>query len=375
MSDQDNLELYLNDVYEKECVFKIESCEVQFIQNGIENLVQRIVNDVLENLRRNKEVPVTVLRNSDIIKVGSFYEGTKNTFPDEFDIIFCYYETTKYAVFDYFPVTDVIKKVCNQNRRTLKYQSTSNSKQKIEFEKYLEKHGPATWLHFIYTNSIGDKKCINVDLVPAGRTYITEIGHRTTVSKVCQIGPFEREILSTGSFLYVEDNYSFTETEAYFMGNILSMKHKKVYRILKRLINGHSTEDVYTDKSMSCYTSYVIKSVMIIHHYRCKRTENILLGPCLLEILDQLHTYEYDTHLPRLVAWRLRGPSVVPDFFSELFLREYLKSLTTKLKSMQNATEEYTYNGDKVKKSLLEQYQEENGKSGMDLDFNICSIV
>jgi hypothetical protein len=173
----------------------------------------------------------------------------------------------------------------------------------------------------------------------------------------------------------VKDNYSFTETEAYFMGNILSMKHKKVYRILKRLINGHNTEDVYTDKSMSCYTSYVIKSVMIIHHYRCKRTENILLGPCLLEILDQLHTYKYDTQLPRLVAWRLRETSLVPEYFSELFLRQYLKSLTTRLQSMQNDTLEYNYDDDKVKKSLLEQYQEENGESRMDLDFNICSII
>jgi hypothetical protein len=42
---------------------------------------------------------------------------------------------------------------------------------------------------------------------------------------------------------------------------------------------------------------------------------------------------------------------------------------------MQNAVQEYNYDEHKVKKSLLEQYQEENGESRMDLDFNICSII
>ncbi|VDI83623.1 Hypothetical predicted protein [Mytilus galloprovincialis] len=44
----DVLELYLNDVYDRECVLQTDKDEVEFVQNGIEMIVQRIGNKILQ---------------------------------------------------------------------------------------------------------------------------------------------------------------------------------------------------------------------------------------------------------------------------------------------------------------------------------------
>lgn len=93
---ENNLERFLNDVFQKECVFRISEDEVGFIQAGIECLVEQIVELVQEDLRRdmeNKKLSpshVPLLDKAFILKAGSFYEGTKNRFPDEFDFLFVF---------------------------------------------------------------------------------------------------------------------------------------------------------------------------------------------------------------------------------------------------------------------------------------------
>lgn len=44
----DVLELYLNDVYEKECLFEIDKEEMDFVQNGIETIVHKIGSKILQ---------------------------------------------------------------------------------------------------------------------------------------------------------------------------------------------------------------------------------------------------------------------------------------------------------------------------------------
>jgi hypothetical protein len=105
---RNNLELFLKDVFESECKFKIDSQETAFIQTGVESIVLKLVQRVLEDdpIWRLIEHIIKLFhsdggkiskREGDILKVGSFYEGTKNNFPDEFDIIclFYYCEETK----------------------------------------------------------------------------------------------------------------------------------------------------------------------------------------------------------------------------------------------------------------------------------------
>jgi hypothetical protein len=114
---RNNLKLFLNDVFKNECVFTIDEEEVEFIQNGIEFCVQKIVNILHEekfcldhgpqqDVKSLKEVyfPIKMDRDVDkllyekipfvrssIVKVGSFYEETKNKYPNEFDFIIYLY--------------------------------------------------------------------------------------------------------------------------------------------------------------------------------------------------------------------------------------------------------------------------------------------
>ena len=111
-----NLDLFLDGIYNQECEFYIGKDEVDFKRSGIETIVRKIVNKILEydpfvghhdDLQRVVEIlnddiqifhsaggklaRISTCTTDDIIKVGSFYEGTRNRFPDEFDFIFPVY--------------------------------------------------------------------------------------------------------------------------------------------------------------------------------------------------------------------------------------------------------------------------------------------
>lgn len=109
---ENNLERFLHDVFQNECLFGISEDEVGFIQAGIERLVEQIVEFVQEDLHRdmeNKKLSpsyVPLLDQAFILKAGSFYEGTKNRFPDEFDFLFCFYRTQGCASFPFFQTTN-----------------------------------------------------------------------------------------------------------------------------------------------------------------------------------------------------------------------------------------------------------------------------
>ncbi|CAG2229525.1 unnamed protein product [Mytilus edulis] len=96
MTEGNKVELYLKDVFERECAYKIEQEEVEFIQTGIETIVQRIADKILDNniLQESMKVKfekyftgIVKRSKKNVFGVGSFYEGTRNNFPDEFDFI------------------------------------------------------------------------------------------------------------------------------------------------------------------------------------------------------------------------------------------------------------------------------------------------
>jgi hypothetical protein len=106
-----------------------------------------------------------------------------------------------------------------------------------------------------------------------------------------RIGPWEKTI---------------TETETRFVRDILSKAHRKVYRILKYIINGPFCDDLFTylyysyPSSLFSISSYVIKIAVIHHHYVCKNVLNEV-GDCVLNLLSYILN-AYDQRNARCIA-------------------------------------------------------------------------
>lgn len=420
---EDNLEMYLNDVYKKECEFKIDEEEVNFIRVGIETLTQRIVNLVLkdaslqeyiedmfgpadtcvnglvlvstlkqtltDNIKNSlQEVYVPLKRGSTfskimrakrkkstIIKVGSFYEGTKNGFPDEFDFIFLLFSGTKeppsgLSGFHLIKtVHQLIMNITAKNKHLLTYilsNKHSKGKRKLNFDKFVRTHGPASMLQFSYSNSTGKEKYIHVDLVPANQ--ITDEGEMQKFLKrdgKSRSPSFCAETLSLGTCLYVHDAGSFTESEVHFMKHVLSKKHLKVYRILKYLINGHGDGEQLEEMNdciresfnfsddlenyPSGYSSYMIKTMMISHHEKCTNKSTLNIGPCVIQLLQRLCTYDNPENL--LISSNKK--------YKEFCLLPYVAEMTRYFISMQTAMEKYSYEKF-VMKSVSRQYLDDS---------------
>lgn len=356
-TEENNLELFLNDVFQKECVYRISQEEVEFIQKGIEYLVEQIVRFVLEDIHRDQtdkkfSPPVPLLDHARILKVGSFYEGTKNRFPDEFDFLFCFYMTRKFAAFHNFrpPIESYVRGVCRKKGRGLKYSKLDG--RKIWLNEFKEEHGPASWLLFTYKDKLSQNHEINVDLVPASKLYLDPEINTKNVDDICEIKPFVQEIWSTLSILIVKNNFSFTETEVDFMNMTLSENHRKVYRIIKFLINGHGDEK-YVPSFVTGYSSYKIKTKIVSHHYKCRNSHKSGLGNCVLDVLEDIARHRDE--FPTLVM-----PEKIEVFFPELDLQDDLKALISRLRAMQNQTSGYDYSRDGIVKSVTKQYYDKN---------------
>ncbi|CAG2193282.1 unnamed protein product [Mytilus edulis] len=107
--EENNLELYLKDLFDEECKFKTEEGEEDFIREGVKTIVDTLVEkilsdyydmiqnddqDIYKRIRQDEEnlnrdgINCIKCSTNDILKVGSYNEGTRNKFPDEFDFIF-----------------------------------------------------------------------------------------------------------------------------------------------------------------------------------------------------------------------------------------------------------------------------------------------
>ncbi|XP_063443296.1 uncharacterized protein LOC134723669 [Mytilus trossulus] len=382
MTEGTKVELYLKDEFERECAYKIEQEEVEFIKSGIETIVKRIANKVLDNDTLQESMKVTfekyfkgkMTRSSKtVFGVGSFYEGTRNNFPDEFDFILTLFscegtfEEYKQFLLEasvFNTVSDTfsqkVKELSEVDKNALLYTASDpKSQRKLYFGKYLRQHGPATWLRFIYENESNRKKEIDVDYVAA--LHITNMDVlNMVVNELCVLTEFAKETLSVGSCFCIGANFSLTQTEVRIMKTILSENHRKIYRILKYLINGHGDVDKLNNLGSfdKAYSSYMIKTVMIYHHYNCKTLDTVNLGPCILDVLDNLCKYKNTSEFPSLYKVDYRTK-----IRCDLCLLTSLRSLTDCLRTMQrDLGSSYNYERDKIRDSISKKYHDTLGK-------------
>ena len=361
-----NLERFFEDLYHQELEIKIEKTEVKFIKRGIENLVQTIAhllvangNDEIENIKHDYEeaFPGLVIHDDEgeeeIIKVGSIYDKTKNAYPDEFDFIlslFTFYcecdAKFGYVKFGYTYAHEfkflhrVLETLLlnESNAEHFVYSVPEDRDKEIRFVKYVGLFGSSSKLRFLYRNG-NTSVFINVDIVLAVKRLdqLIQYRHLSTQSE------FNEELAQTGSVLYVNEKPTFTETEVTFVKHVLSAKHRKVYRILKYLINGNGDGDVLDEvirRSGLFYeriSSHMIKTEIILHHYRCGHKEKEV-SPCVMEILDSFKYYDSNNSIPSLAH-----TSHTPHFFRSVDKQKALEDMFETLNAMKTTMKPYHF--------------------------------
>jgi hypothetical protein len=195
-------------------------------------------------------------------------------------------------------------------------------------------------MNFIYENESGERKNVNVDVVPA--IVIRDENLRQIVDKYCPLEPFREEILQTGTILMAHDSITFTETEVHVMRDVLSQNHKIVYRLLKYLINGNNEEHgkLSSRLDIKLYSSYMIKTMMIFHHYMCVQPNTKKIGQCLVDVLNDMCKHKKTSTFPKLFNQKENFGS---NNTKRLHLLKELEKMRDQLLEMQKAVEEYDY--------------------------------
>ncbi|XP_053392782.1 uncharacterized protein LOC128555196 [Mercenaria mercenaria] len=299
--DNDKLEDYLENIYIRECKFSCDDEDVLFIESGVKEFVDRIVRMRFSKLKCRRTYCNVKHNDPELLTVGSYYEHTKNKFPNEFDYIYVYgtvEDLPEASVFDHTFCDDLVDMDTTQ---------IENGSLSLSFHGFLGCQGPAETYRFCFKK--GDvEETITVDISTALRyIYTTEIHeHQNIVQESKVFRPeFYKAILDTKSFLLLDFGNErsinshktlplkvcVTETELTFFKHNLSEKHKKVYKILKYLINGNFGSNLLRGINTFfsiCISSYSIKTAVLYHHFKCKN-ESSTVSDCVLEILKDLH--------------------------------------------------------------------------------------
>ena len=311
LTGHQDLEELLGNIYQKKLVFPYQHKEVRFIQTAIETLVLAIVTDILDNkedifdLRNEAHEDLETNTDAILCKIGSFYEQTKNTYPDQFDFVYVPFTTTvthtishrKWVALEpnHARIQEIVESLLNRGRLTYKDDVIGD----IEFVSFVQQTGDISTFRFHlnrnerYKRDLETTKIIHVDLVPGIR--IIDPNLTENVRSFCPVQGFQGHILESASMQYLRLQYSpavFCDAEVDFMQRVLSRRHLKVYRILKYLINGRDDDLDLLDecvliggKSDFFIPSYAIKTSIVIHHYECA-DESDNVGHCILGILQ-----------------------------------------------------------------------------------------
>lgn len=313
--------------------------------------IRIVVERFCDQHREFKVLDEAFDENKGLLKVGSFYERTKISFPDEFDFVFIVgnltldkqISTGKSIEKFFFDINDTIQDMFAQQLTLSDLTDTTFTSEfgSITFDSYVERKGPSSKLLFKYFKTRSQTIKIFVDFVPAFKIIDPSIEAR--VQNMCNCLEFCEEIVATGSFLVV-GNVSFTETEVHFMRDILSEHHRKVYRLLKYLVNHYEIKNNSTQYSMEItgISSYMMKSLMIFHHYQCTCSENEI-DACLLSILQSLISIQHTVDT-KLLTPRLKNKWLyLLDRTNNSLTLHYLRLLIESLNSKQKSQKHYRY--------------------------------
>ncbi|XP_060564572.1 uncharacterized protein LOC132723802 [Ruditapes philippinarum] len=289
----------------------INRTELEFVQTGIETSVQEIHNVISKTasaqieLQKNKLKEFTGLNlieketTSNILKVGSFYEGTKLFYPDEFDYI---------LIFGTFSLPsneiDVVRHDFGLGSLFINgvfegilscykfFFDRRDAGLTLIFDKFVTSKGSAIKLKYTYYKQRVKETDIYVDVLPAFK--IMDKQHDLKVDQLCSLPDFTNYLAETGSFLVTRFGISFTESEVRFVRNWLSPKHFQAYKMLKYLINGHNDGEKLKEFCIKIHinfihiASYKIKTCMLFHQYKCAE-DNRTMNRCICDVICDIY--------------------------------------------------------------------------------------
>lgn len=326
-TEENALDKYIYELYETDLKFQIEESEVRCIQTCVETLIKSIVVKTKRSrvYRKYVEKAVTVSTKTktdkinmlkymkdqflneagNVLSVGSFYEGTRNTFPDEFDYIVVLAESPgKLLTFNWINrlYQTLLFDFCKALYHIANTCTNDFTHQDLQLHSLDRKSGPALKLKFIYKKELSGQHLIEVDLAPAVRQKIDERLRYVPDEQ------WNHRVLKTGTIVKMlfhergevtprngELRYSIIETEHFFMTTEVSFNHKLAYRFLKYILSRQNEEmqDLLfrrkTDSNWKkCdFSSYLVKTLLYQHVKKCSSDSSV--GMCCIDMLLFLH--------------------------------------------------------------------------------------
>ena len=405
---RDTLNRFYNDLYADKIRFKLSSQEVNDIRVAVIERVKKIA-DILGHIDKKLKI-------RDVILVGSAREGTQISVPGEYDFLLVLdalshkdlIEIKKMCIEKENSVHIKIKDdqlkstfkdllkgdelICTQDgllfsrkdglresfgngmtkeiRVCLKEESSYPTGVLRVVHTSMKLHGPAFNPQFEWRRQNGEVIDISVDLCPVIRLSGEFPELLTLENVVCETYyNYAREINSI-MVLPTKKGYScqnglcftliFTETELALMDN-LSEHHRTCYKLLKYLLNakqGNSVGNFFdwiesVGEPETPFFSYILKILVLDHHFIQKCTETKCLASCIEKLLHRIISITYNGRMvfPGVPArnWQSNPFFKRHNVWSSRSLRMADRDLMMKLRLLQfelkfiGDKQEYTY--------------------------------
>ena len=350
---RETLNRFYNDLYADKICFKLSSQEVSDIRGAVIDLVERIA-DKLGHIDEK-------FRIRDVILVGSAREETQITLPGEYDFLLVLDGLSQQGVIEINMVCldkencahvkvkddrlkrqfkDLLKGdelLCTRDdslfswkdglreefRHVMEKAIRANVNEKICYStgilrldnKSVKVHGPAFNPQFEWHGCNGKVIDISVDLCPVIRLAGEFPEFINLDNVVCETYYNYAQVMGAVMLLPCKKGHScrnglcfsviFTETEMVLMKD-LSEHHRKCYMLLKYLLNAKQRPSLgkafdWADNLIepeTTFFSYILKILVLDHHYIQKCTETKCFASCLERILHKIINI---THFARIV--------------------------------------------------------------------------
>ena len=349
----DTLNRFYNDLYADKIRFKLSSQEVNDIRAAVIELVKKIADKLISIDEK--------FRIKDVILVGSVREGTQITLPDEYDFLLVLDALSQKDLIEINKVClekengvhiklkdstlsrkfkDLLKGdelLCTHDdslfsckdglresfgnvmetamRGCLGEEASFSTGVLRVVNTPMKLHGPAFNPYFEWCRENGEVIEISVDLCPVIRIAGVFPELLKVENVVCET--YYKYARKTGTVMLLpsKKGYScqrglcfsliFTETEMALMDD-LSEHHRTCYMLLKYLLNAKQRPSIgkafdWIDRMVepeTAFFSYILKILVLDHHYIQKCTQTKCLASCLERMLHKIINI---THFARIV--------------------------------------------------------------------------
>ncbi|XP_053390812.1 uncharacterized protein LOC128553663 [Mercenaria mercenaria] len=342
------------EIFQEKCAITVQQNEILHVKDNVESFVSKVIqralnSDTYQNFISAVDKKDLIQFNEqcseeNLLQIGSFYEGTKNSYPNEFDFIFV---LTEYSAKDYTLLQKLTSDLSDLFHEELKNVISGLS---LKLDKVFEQfslsgqHGPASKIKLVFKEAAAlRERIVYLDISAASRWHF-----ETCLPKEIEVccNEWIEMILETGSALVIkvykadhpkhktEVKITITETEQNFVRHAMTENHRKVYRLLKYVFNGndganetlkmlirrpdntHTSSIAFIGKKVSPkivydLPSYTIKTLIFDHVHRCRNAEEGI-AECLTEVLKSLLA-KFDGTKCVSVKTMLRQPVEITD--------------------------------------------------------------